>query len=317
MSDYSIFSDFYDEYKHYMTSDEQRVFNDFFARYPSERHFDVWLSVYEFDEDEKLDLYESFINATDNLPHIDDIPIKANLSYTPLNQFNSLKAYIHKGLLDEMVNDIKDRTHIKPISYPKPNISETVERIYPAKPTVRKRRMQWGGKPNYRSNNFSPVKSKGYALRSMKRHLPKINLISIKEVKEKMKRSISHIPIKADVTPVETQKLRMELDLFSAYDQFARYLFEVEQENTSSKKDAWDVAMPSGALDDFIVDNYAPTVRAFAELPSEIRAFIAQEWNKYNENARKGREKAYGYNLSKEQVDSLQDADLSYLREMM
>lgn len=151
----------------------------------------------------------------------------------------------------------------------------------------------------------------------MKRHLPKLELISIKDVQQKMKRSISHVHIKAEVTTFETQKSRMEVDLFDAYDTFARHLFELEQESTDNKKDAWDVTMPSGALDDFIKDHYSPTITAFAELPSDMRDFIAKEWNEYGENSRKGREQAYGYNLTKEQVGNLQDADLSFLREMM
>ena len=132
-----------------------------------------------------------------------------------------------------------------------------------------------------------------------------------------MKRSISHTMFKAEITTYETQKSRMELELFDAYEQFATQLFELEQENTSAKKDAWDFAMPSGALDDFIKDHYAPTIRAFAELPSEMKAFIAKEWNEYGERARKERQNAYGYNLTQQDVDNLQDADLSYMRSLM
>ncbi|MDT4215350.1 hypothetical protein, partial [Staphylococcus haemolyticus] len=62
---------------------------------------------------------------------------------------------------------------------------------------------------------------------------------------------------------------------------------------------------------------YAPTIRAFAELPSEMKAFIAREWNEYGERARKERQNAYGYNLTQQDVDNLQDADLSYMRSLM
>lgn len=191
------------------------------------------------------------------------------------------------------------------------------ERIYPEKPIVRKRRKQWGGKPTHRTYDLNVAKSKGYAMRSMKRKLPKIEKLSIKDEKERVKRSISHIHLKAELTKIETQQSRLELDLLDAYKEFAYYLFELEQENTDNTKDAWDVAIPAGALDDFIYDTYEPNIKAFANLPSEIKGFIAKDWEMYDVNVIRTRQSAYGYNLSKEQVERLQDADKSYLREHM
>lgn len=160
-------------------------------------------------------------------------------------------------------------------------------------------------------------KSKGYALRSMKRNLPKIEKISVEETREHVKRSISHVQIKADLTTFETLQSRFELDLLTVYKEFAYYLFELEQENSAAKKDAWHTAMPSGLLDDFIYDTYEPKQIAFARLESEIKAFLTIDWDMCEVNVTRTRKPAYNYNLSKDDVDKLKDADQSYLRELM
>ena len=304
MADYPEILDFYEEYKYALSSDERAEFNEFFNTYPNERSFVESVDIEPITSLEFTVPEHIYVTDKPKVFSADPLQEEIEIVFSLVDDF------------DELISGMKS-----PISYveksdrhkPMPLDSWT----YPEKALVRKRRKQWGGKPNYRTYDFSPSKSVGYALRSMKRHLPTIEVISIKDVQEKMKRSISHIHIKADITPFETQRSRMEVDLFDAYEEFATHLFELEQENTDNKKDAWDVTMPSGALDDFIRDNYSPTIVAFAELPSEMRDFIAKEWNEYGEKSRKGREQAYGYNLSKEQVGNLQDADKSYLREMM
>lgn len=299
MATYKELSNFFTKNKTLLTHDETTTVNNFFESYPDSDHFQSFIEDVDYVDDTKS--YVSIDRAYIKLPRLftDELDDLTPLSGIDESDHEPIKAKVTEA-------NGQKRTFI-PLD----------TRVYPKKPTVRKRRKQWGGKPNYRTYELNAHKSMGYALRSMKRHLTKIDIISIAKVKERMKRSISHTMFKAEVTTYETQKSRMELELFDAYEQFATQLFELEQENTSAKKDAWDFAMPSGALDDFIKDHYAPTIRAFAELPSEMKAFIAREWNEYGERARKERQNAYGYNLTQQDVDNLQDADLSYMRSLM
>lgn len=305
MADYKVIKDFYDDNKSYMTSDEIKTFEDFFAKYKSEDDFIYALDNADADTDFTLPSVErdfSGLKADLTVEDIDDYT--SNLGWL-LTEFTS----------DDLVEVAKPS--ITPTGSTKVDLKPLDEHVYPNKPIVRKRRKQWGGKPTFRTVELNAGKSKGYALRSMKRKLPKLDHLSIKETKERMKRSISHIHLKTELTTFETQQSRMELDLLDAYKEFAYYLFELEQENTAAKKDAWDVAIPAGALDDFIHDTYEPKIMAFANLPSEIKGFIDKEWNEYGERSLKARQQAYGYNLSKEQVDNLQDADKSYMKAMM
>lgn len=191
------------------------------------------------------------------------------------------------------------------------------ERIYPEKPIVRKRRKQWGGKPTHRTYDLNVAKSKGYAMRSMKRKLPKLEKISVEETKEHVKRSISHVQIKADLTTFETLNSRFELVSMDAYKEFAYYLLELERENTSINKNDWYSAIPSGVFEDLIYETYQPTIRAFAELHGKIKEFLAIDWELCEISATRTRKPAYNYKLSDEQVGSLKDADQSFLRELM
>ena len=192
------------------------------------------------------------------------------------------------------------------------------ERIYPEKPIVRKRRKQLGGKPTHRTYDLNVAKSKGYAMRSMKRKLPKIEKLSIKDEKERVKRSISHIHLKAELTKFETQQSRLEIDLQDTYKEFAYYLLKLEQEKDgSTNKDGWDTGIPAGVFGDFIYDTYEPRLIAFARLESKIKAFLAIDWEMCEVNVTRTRKPAYNYNLSKEQVGKLTDADKPYLRELM
>lgn len=303
MATYQQLSDFFTKYKSILTSDEINTVNDFFNAYPNAEHFQSFIDDIDATDDVfayllDVDIERKYVKAS-KVSLLDDIYSVMPISGYDVDDHSPIKANI---------------TDASPI---KRTFAPLQSRAYPTKATVRKRRKQWGGKANYRTYELNARKSMGYALRSMKRHIPKIDRFSIAKAKERMKRSISHTMFKADITIFETQRSRMELELFDAYQQFAYYLFEQEQEDTSAKKDAWVFAMPSGTLDDFIKDHYAPTIRAFAELPSEMKAFIEKEWNEYGERARVERQDAYGYNLTEEQVNNLQDADLSYMRELM
>lgn len=305
MADYKVIKDFYEDNKAYMTTDEVLAFENFFSKYKSEDDFI-----------DALDSADADTNFT--LPEVerDYSGLKTELTVEDIDDYTSNLLWLSDDIIDDdLVESIKPS--ITPTGSTKVDLKPLDERIYPNKPIVRKRRKQWGGKPTFRTVELNTAKSKGYALRSMKRKLPKLDHLSIKETKERMKRSISHIHLKTELTTFETQQSRMELDLLDAYKEFAYYLFELEQEDTAAKKDAWDVAIPAGALDDFIHDTYEPKIMAFANLHSEIKGFIAKEWNEYGERSLKARQQAYGYNLSKEQVDNLQDADKSYMKAMM
>lgn len=306
MADYKVIKQFFDDKKHEMTSEQIETFENFFDEYESEDDFLDSLARASADVDADITLPE--------VEH-DYSGLKAKLTVEDMEDYTSnLRWLLTEFVDDDLVESIKP--NITPTTLNKVDLKPLDERVYPNKPIVRKRRKQWGGKPTYRTVDLNVRKSKGYAMRSMKRKLPKLDHLSIKESKERMKRSISHVQIKAELTTFETQQSRLELDLMTVYRDFAHYLFELEQENTDAKKDAWDVSMPSGVLEDFIHDTYEPKLITFARLESEIKAFIAKEWSEYGERSLKARQSAYGYNLSKEQVEKLQDADKSYLREM-
>ncbi|MFF5909576.1 hypothetical protein [Staphylococcus cohnii] len=329
MATYKQLSDFFNEHEEILTSDETTTVNNFFDAYPDAEHFQSFIN--DVDVTDRVsglsgaDIERQYVKASkvslandiyDASGYLSGVDIERKYVKSKVTSLDDIQ-----GVSRVSGYDVDDHSPIKAnitdASPIKRTFTPLQSRAYPTKPTVRKRRKQWGGKANYRTYELNARKSMGYALRSMKRHLPKIDRFSIAKAKERMKRSISHTMFKADITIFETQRSRMELELFDAYQQFAYYLFEQEQEDTSAKKDAWVFAMPSGTLDDFIKDHYAPTIRAFAELPSEMKAFIEKEWNEYGERARVERQDAYGYNLTQEQVDNLQDADLSYMRELM
>lgn len=305
MADYKEIKEFYDDNKFYMTSDEVETFENFFSEYESEDDFIDALDNADADTDFTLPSVERDFSS-----------LKTDLTVSDKDDYMSSLQWLSDDIIDDdLAESIKP--NITPTGLNKVDLKPLDERVFPQKPIVRKRRKQWGGKPTFRTVELNTRKSKGYAMRSMKRNLPKLDHLSIKETKERMKRSISHVHIKTELTTFETQQSRMELDLLDAYKDFAYFLFELEQEDTAAKKDAWDVAIPAGALDDFIHDTYEPKLMAFANLHSEIKAFIAKEWNEYGERSLKARQQAYGYNLSKEQVDNLQDADKSYMKAMM
>ena len=301
---YKIIKDFYQEHKSDLTTSECTMFEDY-------------LKLFDEDSD----------NDDDGLPYVSPTKLPRFTYPEPLD-YSDMKPKVTKDnskpgdisdlSVDAIVVDIDVYPHTK-ITEAKPTNKKPSPidiRLYPKKPTVRKRRKQWGGVKTYRTYELNAGKSMGYAMRSMKRHLPHIAPYSIKRATERMKRSIAHLYFKVEIEPIETQQKRMTLDLFDAYEQFAHYLFEIEQEDTSAKTDAWDTYIPSNALDDFIRDNYQPTMIAFSELPSLIRKFIAEEWTKYGIEAHEARQETYGYNLSQSQVKELQSSDKSFLKEM-
>lgn len=191
---------------------------------------------------------------------------------------------------------------------------EFAEKVYLPFPHMRKRRKQWGGKPTYRTYELNVKVSYGYAKRSMLRHFPVLTTYDWKKTKEKTRRSLSHTYLWkfAEMTPFETLNTRFEDDLFSAYKELGYKIMQDEM-YTDGMRDAWQTYMSEGTFEQFLQDNYAPTITAFSELTGAVKDFIADEWDKYSKEARSGREERYGMQLSNEQIDNLQDADLSYL----
>lgn len=182
-------------------------------------------------------------------------------------------------------------------------------------PHIRKRRKQWAGKPTYRTatDDINVNRLKGYSMRSMLRHYPNIEQYDHRKKLSTLSRSISHIQLwkSAKVTTFETVKSRFEVDLYDAHVQLCHFLFEKMQEDTSNRKDAWDMYLPSGLLDEFIAENYVPTVRGFGALEDKMKQFIASAWDMYQSEARDLRQDRYGMNLTSEDVKQLKDADMS------
>ncbi|MGE7002849.1 hypothetical protein ACQKHK_11830 [Staphylococcus capitis] len=324
MADFSrkILSDFYKEHKDKLTSDEDKMIEKYLNKY-SDDHIKITPADMPYvtlpEHVLPSDMKPEVTKDTTGKYTVNDLPIGIGI----VDEIYPKPKRVYK--LD--INDLDFGVLIIEDVYPKARVSEakTINKklkpldnhVYPKKPTVRKRRKQWGGVKTYRTYELNAGKSMGYAMRSMKRHLPHIVPYSIKRATERMKRSIAHLYFKIKIEPIETRERRMTLDLFNAYEQFAHYLFEQEQEDTSAKTDAWDTYIPSNALDDFIHDNYRPTMIAFSELPALIRKFIAEEWTKYGIEAHEARQETYGYNLSQSQVSELQDSDKSFLKEMI
>lgn len=296
---YQTINEFYNELKSQLTSDELTTFQTFFNKYKSESDWQAILV-------EPIDY-----NIT--RPEVGIYPTKSRVT-TELEYEESLfSIYVDYMDMDETLLPLPK---ILEIESTKRKLKPIDSRVYPDKPTVRRRRKQWGGKPTYRTFELNPRKSRGYAMRSFKKQLPKIETVNYRKTRETMRRSISHVLMKTKITPIETQKVRMALDLFDAFQQFGYHLFEIEQEDTSSKKDAWWTYMSESALDDFLADEFQPNTIAFAELRSKIRGFIKDAWENYDDEAHTVRQSAYGYNLSREQVKQLQNADKSYMRPM-
>lgn len=185
-------------------------------------------------------------------------------------------------------------------------------------PHVRKRRKQWAGKPTYRTatEDINVNRLKGYSMRSMLRHYPKIEPYDHRKKMSTLARSISHIQLwkSVKVTPFETANSRFKVDLYDAHVQLCYFLFEHLQENTTNRKDAWDMYLPSGLLEKFIEQNYVPTATGFGALEDKMSKFIASAWDTYEDEARALRESRYGMDLTPEDVDKLKNADTSIFK---
>src|SRR5699024_5515747 len=107
---------------------------------------------------------------------------------------------------------------------------------------LRIRRKQWAGQPTYRTAEIEPKKAKGYSMRTLMRKMPTITPSIHKQVQERMKRSISHIPLwsRIEISPIESLKYNFDLNLWEAHVAFCERLFPLEQATTDIKAQAWD-----------------------------------------------------------------------------
>ncbi|RNM47706.1 hypothetical protein EF901_15175 [Staphylococcus aureus] len=218
--------------------------------------------------------------------------------------------------LDEIHNKFKPTTIDK--NRDLTHLIDNIGKLELPYPHIRKRRKQWAGKPTYRTatEDINVNRLKGYSMRSMLRHYPKIEPYDHRKKLTTLARSISHIQLwkSAKVTPFETVKSRFEVDLYDAHVQLCYFLFEHLQENTTNRKDAWDMYLPSGLLEKFIEDNYVPTVKGFGALEDKMSKFIASAWDTYEDEARVLRESRYGMDLTSEDVEKLKNADTSIFK---
>lgn len=206
----------------------------------------------------------------------------------------------------------------------KANLSEQGQKLPPLdltkdyleKPLVRGMRKSWAGKPRVQTQveSFEPLKSYGYVKRSFKRHKPELTGLQTKRNIESLKRSLAHTILKLELSYLKSQELELDSSLYNAYWQYSEHLLK-EAQPTAAMRDAWDEYIPSNAIATFVADTYAPTIRAFADAPALLNEFIGAQWDNYGKAARIARQERYGMNLTAEQINALQDADLSFLED--
>ena len=218
--------EFYEEWGRYLSHSDRAQFDGFISDYVDNHNEMLDDSVY-FDPTD-------YSNALENVFNDYSVTQAPNVVSTALyldDDFQYLSV-----LLDDSINQLKGALPLIETLNHNVNIKPLDERVYPNKALVRRRRKQWGGTPNYKTFELNPRKSKGYALRSIKRQLPNVDGLSIKRATERMKRSISHIHIKADLTGFETQSSRLEVDL---YDTFKHFGYEQQKGRLGFRYAQW------------------------------------------------------------------------------
>lgn len=300
MDFYTQVNDFYNRYRYDLTSDEVS-------------QIEAFLDDFEpLDEDETFDgiVTDANIKPFDTSVSVDfDKIISDDVIKTTLTPAKKIKSKSHDLSIDDIVSDLTFNIPMVQKQRLKPLDSKAQVEM----PIVRKRRKQWAGQPTFRTVEFDPKKAFSYMFRSFKRKLPEIGQIDSKTLEQRMRRSVSHVYIKADLNVIETKTRELDANLHEAFMSLGYLLFEREQENTSARKDAWDFYMNPDALDDFLNDAYAPTTVAFVELHAKMKEFIKDEWYKYRESGLSERAKAYGYHLSQSDVSKLESSDKSFL----
>lgn len=239
--------------------------------------------------------------------------IPPNVSTTPKRQVSKRELFNLRFLIQQaQIRGRLPKVSVETESQPLPSLELKTITLDP--PLVRQMRKQWGGVPRVQTQvaNFDPKRALGYAKRSLGYKAPSIVLLTVKQDLERLKRSLAHTRIKAEVSLIETVKLNLEQALFYAYSDFAKQLLANEHK-TAAMVDAWDEYIPASLIEEFIAETYEPTIRAFSKVEDLIKDFIAEAWDKYGKAARVARQGRYDMNLSAEQINDLQDADKSYL----
>lgn len=309
MGTYQELSDFYNEHKDDMTSEQEKKFKSFLDSYYDDADL---IDAFGKDDTLILDYEEEPLKA----PEIDNVDYQHMKQHVrkkvQTREENPLYHYAKEldGEIDNIAKDMLNTVKLNTATQDLDTLPK-IEEVYPDKPIVRKRRKQWGGVPTYR-NDFDPMKAFGYILRSY-RKLMKIPYFTEQDVVSSMRRSISHIYFKEKVTPIRTQEMDLEEALYDAYFEYVHALFTDLQEDTEARKRAWEEYIDADVVSEVIKDTFAPTLDAFLSAEEELKEAIGDKWEHYRKESFTLRAQSQGLELTKEQVDKLQDADKSYL----
>lgn len=309
MGTYQEISDFYNEHKDDMTSEQEKKFKAFLDSY-----YDDADLIDAFGKDDTLILdYEEEPLKSPEIDNVDYQHMKQHVrKKVQTREENPLYHYAKEldGEIDNIAKDMLNTVKLNTATQDLDTLPK-IEEVYPDKPIVRKRRKQWGGVPTYR-NDFDPMKAFGYILRSY-RKLMKIPYFTEQDVVSSMRRSISHIYFKEKVTPIRTQEMDLEEALYDAYFEYVHALFTDLQEDTEARKRAWEEYIDADVVSEVIKDTFAPTLDAFLNAEEELKEAIGDKWEHYRKESFTLRAESQGLKLTKEEVDKLQNADKSYL----
>lgn len=310
MGTYQELSDFYNEHKDDMTSEQEKKFKSFLDSYYDDADL---IDAFGKDDTLILDYEEESLKA----PEIDNVDYQHMKQHVrkkvQTREENPLYHYAKEldGEIDNIAKDMLNTVKLNTATQDLDTLPK-IEEVYPDKPIVRKRRKQWGGVPTYR-NDFDPMKAFGYILRSY-RKLMKIPYFTEQDVVSSMRRSISHIYFKEKVTPIRTQEMDLEEALYDAYFDYVHALFTDLQEDTEARKRAWEEYIDEDVVTEVIKDNFAPTLDAFMEAEDKLKKEIGDKWEDYKEQSFTTRAESQGYKLDEQQVENLQDADDTYMK---
>lgn len=306
---YKELNDFYNDHQSDMTSDQVKTFKAFLKNYYDEQDF-----MDTFGNDDSLEYDDNASLTTPEIVDVDYQQMKQHVRQKVQTREENPLYHYAKDLDGEINNIAKDMLNTIRIDTASQHLDTLpkVEKVYFDKPTVRKRRKQWGGVPTYRKD-FDSMKAFGYILRSY-RKLMKLSYFTEQDVVSSMRRSISHIYFKEKVTPVRTQEMDLEEALYDAYFEYVHALFTELQEDTEARKIAWEEYIDYDVVSELIKDSFAPTTEAFMDAEHELKEKIANQWNEYRKESFEARAEGQNKKLTKEQVDKLPNADKSYMK---
>lgn len=310
MGKYQEISDFYNEHKNDMTSEQANTFKDFLESYDNDADL-----INEFGKNDTLLLdYEEEPLKAPEITNVDYQHMKQHVRQkVQTREENPLYHYAKDldGEINNIAKDMLNNLKLTPATQDLDSLPQ-IDEVYPDKPIVRKRRKQWGGVPTYR-NDFDPMKAFAYILRSY-RKLMKVSYFTEQDVVSSMRRSISHIYFKEKVTPIRTQEMDLEEALYDAYSEYVNALFVKLQEDTEARKRAWEEYIDKDVVGEMIKETFAPTVDAFRHAEDKLKERIGEKWEDYKEQSFTTRAESQGYKLDEQQVENLQDADDTYMK---